>query len=58
MISNEIEERRTDEERTKITKKSPIPENSGSTPQVLPGLLVGEQMKTPGTDEELKKTHR
>ena len=38
--------------------KSPILENPGSTPQVLPGLLVGEQMKTPGTDEELKKTHR
>ena len=38
--------------------KSPILENPGPTPQVLPGLLVGEQMKTPGTDEELKKTHR
>ena len=42
----------------RLQMKCPILENSGSTPQVLPGLLVGEQMKTPGTDEELKKTHR
>ena len=34
MISNEIEERRTDEERKKTTDEEPHTGNTGSTPQV------------------------
>ena len=59
MISNGIEERRTEEERKKTTDEEPhIGKYQAYTLSVARGFLVGEQMKTPGTDEELKKTQR
>ena len=58
MISNEIEERRTEEELKKTTDEEPHTGKFRVYTSSVAGLLVGEQMKTPGTDEELKKTHR
>ena len=58
MISIEIEERKTEEERKKTTDEEP---HTGK-PRVYTSSVARtsgrEQMKTPGTDEELKKTHR